>query len=45
MEEDFKEIADIMCAVLKAPEDEAVKEDAKKRVHAICVKYPLYEDY
>lgn len=45
VEEDFKEIADIMCAVLKAPEDEAVKEDAKKRVHAICVKYPLYEDY
>lgn len=45
VEEDFKEIADIICSVLKAPEDEAVKEDAKKRVHAICVKYPLYEDY
>lgn len=45
VEEDFKEIADIICAVLKAPEDEAVKADAKARVHKICVKYPLYEDY
>lgn len=45
VEEDFKEIADIICKVLKAPEDEAVKKDAAERVHKICLKYPLYTEY
>lgn len=45
VEEDFREIADIICAVLKAPEDEAVKADARTRVGALCRKYPLYEEY
>jgi glycine hydroxymethyltransferase len=45
VEEDFKEIADIITAVLKAPEDAAVKADAAARVAAICKKYPLYEEY
>lgn len=45
VEEDFKEIADIICSVLKAPEDEAVKKNAAERVHKICVKYPLYTEY
>lgn len=45
VEEDFREVADIICAVLKAPEDEAVKENAKARVQVICKKYPLYEEY
>lgn len=45
VEDDFREIADIICAVLKAPEDEGVKADAKKRVAALCQKYPIYEEY
>lgn len=45
VEEDFREIADIICAVLKAPEDEAVKADARTRVGVLCRKYPLYEEY
>ncbi len=44
-EEDFKEIADIITSVLKAPEDSAVKAKAAERVAAICKKYPLYEEY
>lgn len=43
-EEDFKEVADIIAAVVKYPEDEAVKSDCARRVQALCVKYPLYED-
>ena len=43
-EDDFKEVADIISAVVKNPEDAAVKADCAKRVHALCVKYPLYED-
>lgn len=43
-EDDFKEVADIISTVVKNPEDAAVKEDCAKRVHALCVKYPLYED-
>ncbi len=44
-EEDFKDIADIITRVLKAPEDSAVKAKAAARVAAICQKYPLYEEY
>ncbi len=44
-EEDFKDIADIITSVLKAPEDSAVKAKAAERVAAICKKYPLYEEY
>lgn len=43
-EDDFKEVADIISTVVKNPEDAAVKADCVKRVHALCVKYPLYED-
>ena len=43
-EDDFKEVADIISTVVKNPEDAAVKADSAKRVHALCVKYPLYED-
>ena len=45
VEEDFREIADIICNVLKNPEDESVKADARTRVAALCKKYPLYEEY
>ena len=44
-EDDFKDIADIITSVLKAPEDSAVKAKAAERVAAICKKYPLYEEY
>ena len=43
-EDDFKEVADIISTVVKNPEDAVVKADCEKRVHALCVKYPLYED-
>lgn len=43
-EDDFKEVADIISTVVKNPEDAAFKADCAKRVHALCVKYPLYED-
>ena len=39
---DMEEIADIIAAVLKNPEDKAIHEDASKRVAALCEAYPLY---
>ncbi|WP_314726868.1 serine hydroxymethyltransferase [uncultured Veillonella sp.] len=39
---DMEEIADIIAAVLKNPQDKAVHEDASKRVAALCEAYPLY---
>jgi len=44
VEEDFKEIAEIISLVVKSPEDTAVKESCAKRVQALCHKYPIYED-
>ena len=41
-EEDAIEIGKIMALVLKSPEDEAVKAEARKRVDALTAKYPLY---
>lgn len=38
---DMEEIADIIAAVLKNPEDKAVHEEASKRVAALCEAYPL----
>ena len=37
-----EEIASIIAAVLKNPEDKAVQEDARKRVDALTAAYPLY---
>ena len=42
-ETDMEEVADIIALVLDAPHDAAKKEEAKKRVAALCGKYPLYE--
>ena len=42
-EDDMKEVADIIALVLDHPEDAVAKEEAKKRVAALCKKYPLYE--
>ncbi|MBD8519501.1 serine hydroxymethyltransferase [Lysinibacillus sp. FSL R7-0073] len=41
-EKDMKEVGAIIAAVLKNPEDEAVKADAKDRVKALTDKHPLY---
>ncbi|MEK5330018.1 serine hydroxymethyltransferase [Lysinibacillus sp. FSL W8-0992] len=41
-EEDIKEVGAIIAAVLKNPEDEAVKADAKDRVKVLTDKHPLY---
>ena len=41
-EEDMKEVGEIIAAVLKNPEDEAVKAEAKERVKALTDKHPLY---
>lgn len=42
VEEDMKEIAALIAAVLKNPEDEAVKADAQARVKTLTDKYPIY---
>jgi len=41
-EEDMKEVGAIIAVVLKNPEDEAVKAQAKERVIALTDKHPLY---
>jgi len=41
-EEDMKEVGAIIAAVLKNPENETVKADAKDRVKALTDKHPLY---
>ncbi len=42
-EADMREVADIIALVLHAPHDAGKREEAKKRVAALCRKYPLYE--
>jgi len=38
----LKEVGSIIALVLKNPADEAKKEEARKRVAALCEKFPLY---
>lgn len=42
-EEDAVEVGKIIAAVLKNPEDEAVKAEARERVRVLTDKFPLYE--
>lgn len=42
-EEDAAEVGKIIASVLKNPEDEAVKIQARERVQALTDKFPLYE--
>ncbi|MBO6291755.1 MAG: serine hydroxymethyltransferase [Selenomonas sp.] len=42
-EEDMQEVGEIIAMVLSDVENESVKEEARKRVAALCAKYPLYE--
>ncbi|MFF5993907.1 serine hydroxymethyltransferase [Lysinibacillus sp. KU-BSD001] len=41
-EEDATEVGKIIASVLKNPEDEAVKAEARQRVQVLTDKYPLY---
>lgn len=41
-EEEFKEVGQIIAKVLKNLDDQAVQEEAKKRVRALTEKFPLY---
>lgn len=41
-EDDMAEVADIIALVLNNPTDEDKKSEARKRVAALCEKYPLY---
>ena len=42
-EDDMKEVGEIIAMVLSDVDNESVKEQARKRVAALCEKYPLYE--
>ena len=42
-EDDMCEVGNIIALVLDNPEDEKAKDEARKRVAALCAKYPLYE--
>ena len=41
-EDDMEEVANIIALVLDNPSDEGAREEARKRVSALCEKYPLY---
>lgn len=43
-EEDMVEVGSIIALVLSDVENEEKKEEARRRVAALCKKYPLYED-
>ncbi|MBB5174082.1 serine hydroxymethyltransferase [Texcoconibacillus texcoconensis] len=42
-EEDMKEVAEILALILKNPDEESVKKEAKDRVSALTKRHPLYE--
>ena len=42
-EDDMKEVGNIIALVLNNPASEDAKAEARKRVAALCKKYPLYE--
>lgn len=42
-EDDMREVGNIIALVLDNSEDEKAKDEARKRVAALCAKYPLYE--
>lgn len=43
-EEEMKQIAKMMCKVLKNPENEEVKEQVRKEVKELTARFPLYSD-
>ena len=42
-EDDMREVGNIIALVLNDPQNEEKKEEARRRVGALCAKYPLYE--
>ncbi|WP_302358942.1 serine hydroxymethyltransferase [uncultured Mitsuokella sp.] len=42
-EDDMREVGNIIALVLNDPQNEEKKEKARRRVAALCAKYPLYE--
>ncbi len=44
VEEDFKEIEDIISTVVKNTDKELVKKSCAERVSVLCKKYPLYDE-
>ncbi len=44
VEEDFKEIADIISTVVKNTDKDEVKKSYAERVSVLCKKYPLYDE-
>ena len=42
-EDDMREVGNIIALVLNDPQNEEKKEEARRRVAALCKKYPLYE--
>ena len=42
-EDDMREVGNIIALVLTDPQNEEKKEEARRRVAALCAKYPLYE--
>ena len=42
-EDDMCEVGNIIALVLNDPQNEEKKEEARRRVAALCAKYPLYE--
>ena len=42
-EDDMREVGNIIALVLNDPTNEEKKEEARRRVAALCAKYPLYE--
>lgn len=42
-DEDMREVGNVMALVLDHPNDDGAKEEACKRVAALCEKYPLYK--
>ena len=42
-EDDMREVDNIIALVLNDPQNEEKKEEARRRVAALCAKYPLYE--
>ncbi len=44
LEADFREVGAIIALALQNPDSEASKDEARRRVAALCAKYPLYAE-
>lgn len=44
LEDDFREVGAIIALALQKPDSEQSKDEARRRVAALCAKYPLYAE-